>query len=187
MPRRTTELSDWFEHSVDTATRTLYLGGPIDTATAEFAIKGLHFLDRAEGPIFIKLASWGGEWAEGMGIYDAIRTCRNEVTATVYGMAGSMGGIILQAADTRRMTPSSVFMLHYGTEELPEDHAMNITAQAKWNAHLCIVMEDLFLLRMNEKAKITRTQFRKRFAFDTYLTPEETVAMGLADEVWGLS
>jgi ATP-dependent protease ClpP protease subunit len=184
MPARKVDFNDWFNHGIDAASRTIYLGGGIDGDTAEKAIKGLHILDRTDGDIHVKLSSWGGEWAEGMGIFDAIRTCNNQVVATVYGMAGSMGGVILQAADVRRMTPNSVLMVHYGTESL-DDHALNITRQAKWNDKLCRDMEALFLKRINEKTSMTLAAFRKRFAFDVFLTPHQAVDLGLADVVWG--
>lgn len=182
MPRKT-ELSDWFEYGIDLGSRTLWLGGDIDGDSAALTLKGLHILDRTEGGISIKLSSWGGEWSEGMAIFDAIRTCRNEITVTVFGMAGSMGGIILQAADIRRMTPNSVLMIHYGDESL-SDHALNITRQAAWNEKLCREMEELFLSRIREKTPMTLGAFRKKFSFDVFLTPSEALDLGLADEIW---
>lgn len=181
---RKKELSDWYEYGVESASRTLYIGGGIDAESSALAVKGLHILDRTPGDIFIKLTSWGGEWAEGLAIFDAIRTCGNQVTCTVYGVAGSMAGVILQAADIRRMTPLSTLMVHYGEETL-SDHALNITRQAAWNEKQCRLMEDIFLRRIREKRPMTLGAFRRRFSFDVYLTASESVALGLADEVWG--
>lgn len=181
---RRSELSDWFEHGIDAASRTLYLGGGIDADSSERTVKGLHLLDRTSGDIFLKLTSWGGEWAEGLAIFDAIKTCQNQVTITTYGIAGSMAGVIFQAADIRRMTPNASLMVHYGTESL-DDHALNITRQAAWNEKQCRLMEDIFLSRIQEKAPMSRTQFRRRFSFDVFLTAEEALSLGLADEIWG--
>ena len=43
--------------------------------------------------------SVGGNWNDGMAIFDAIELCQSYVTIIVYGQAESMSSIILQAAD----------------------------------------------------------------------------------------
>ena len=86
---------------------------------AERAIKALHILDSTaptgDKPITVIMNNPGGDEYHGMAIYDAIKSCKNHVTIVVFGMAMSMGSIILQAADKRVMSANSRVMIHYGT------------------------------------------------------------------------
>jgi ATP-dependent Clp protease protease subunit len=66
-------------------------------------------------PIIVHMHSIGGNWNDGMAIYDSISLCKSYVTIVVYGQAESMSSIILQAADNRVMTPNSYFMCHFGS------------------------------------------------------------------------
>ena len=65
-------------------------------------IKNLRSLDQENNSdVLIHMQSVGGEWADGMAIFDAITMCRSKVNIIVYGQAESMSSIILQAADRR--------------------------------------------------------------------------------------
>ena len=90
-----------------------------DANMAERVIKGLHMLDTSaptgDKPITIIMNNLGGDWYHGMGIYDAIKACKNHITIKVFGYVMSMGSIIIQAADKRIMSPNSRMMIHYGT------------------------------------------------------------------------
>jgi ATP-dependent Clp protease protease subunit len=78
--------------------------------------KNIRMLDTmSNAPILIHMHSIGGNWNDGMAIYDAISLCKSYVTIIVYGQAESMSSIILQAADKRVMTPNSYFMCHFGS------------------------------------------------------------------------
>src|SRR5262249_12096717 len=109
-------------------TRTIYVGemgedGEIDQSVARNTIKGLHILQTIspDKEINVILNSFGGCWFSGMGIYDAIKACTCHVTATVFGSAMSMGSVILQAADTRRIHPNGTLMTHDGYETRVDD------------------------------------------------------------------
>lgn len=79
-------------------------------------IKNLHVLDRQNSsPILVHLHSTGGNWCDGMAIFNAIRFCRSPVTMIAYAQASSMSGIILQAADYRCLMPDCEFMMHYSS------------------------------------------------------------------------
>ena len=73
-------------------------------------IKNIRALEiKSDKPIIIHMQSVGGEWSDGMAIYDAISMCRCHVTMIAYGQAESMSSIIFQAADTRLITPNTYF------------------------------------------------------------------------------
>ena len=58
-------------------------------------LKNMRALDiKSDKPITIHMQSVGGEWSDGMAIYDAISMSRSFVTIIAYGQAESMSSII---------------------------------------------------------------------------------------------
>jgi len=172
--------------------RTLYMGSTssdengesgTDNFMAERIIKGLTILDQTDGEITIIMNNPGGDEHDGLGIYDAIKACKNHITIVVYGKAMSMGGIILQAADKRIMSENSRFMMHYGS------FAYNGNAQDayKWvedNKKIDNWMEDLFLEKMRAKRPhITKQDIKEMLKTDFIVDAKTAVDLGLADEV----
>lgn len=188
------DVEKFFDYGLDIPTRTIYMGGMnshhhegIDHVIAEHLIKSLHLLDKydatGEKPITIIMNSDGGEWTDGMAIYDAIKECNNHITIKVYGSAMSMGSIILQAADTRIMSPNSTFMIHYGHSVL-EDHVKNNLRWSEEEKRTMKIMEDIYLTKIREKhPNFRRDRVKKMLDFDTILTAQQAVDLGLADEV----
>lgn len=175
----------WLQHGVDLGSRTLLVfASEIDASVAERTVKALHMLDATEGTITLKIANCGGEWDYGLAIYDAVNNCRNEVAAIAYGIVASMGAVVFQAADVRVMMPNATMMVHYGTDSISE-HALNVQRYAGYSKTLRVGFEDIMLAKIQAKRKMTRTQFRDRFAFDVWLTAQDAVEIGLADYVWG--
>jgi ATP-dependent Clp endopeptidase proteolytic subunit ClpP len=231
-----TNLESWFEHSVDEASRTIYLGSTgsndgegesgVDHLMAERLIKGLSFLEkRSTKPIHILMNNPGGDWYHGMAIYDAIHLSSCHCTIAVYGYAMSMGSVILQAADSRVMMPNSRLMIHYGTDGA-YGHSKTFEKLAQEARRINTEMENIYLdaiMEKDEKMEFgyleetfsaifsnqgesispklkkvrlsqdpekrrdgVRNLLRELLNFDTFLTAEETVALGLADSVQGL-
>lgn len=159
----------------------------VNSLMAERVIKGLHVLDTSapslDKPITIQMNNPGGEVVHGMAIYDAIRLCQNHVTVIVYGRAMSMGSIILQAADERIMTENSKFMIHYGYFGL-SDHQKTVYQWVDESRKYDSWMEGMYLERIKEKHPLfTHGELEKMLNFDTILTAQETVELGLADRV----
>lgn len=157
----------------------------VDAVMAERAIKALTLLDQSDGDITIILNNPGGDWFHGMAIYDAIRQCKNHVIVKVYGMAMSMGGVILQAADERIMMPNAKFMMHYGSMGMQETHAKIFKKWADESERINDDMEQIFLEKMREKdPDFKLKKLKEMLDYDTILTAEETVKLGLADKVY---
>ena len=118
-------ISDVHGYGLDVKNREIYLHGYIANTDEDPGVeyrmatsfyKNIRMLDAlSRDPIIIHMHSIGGNWSDGMAIYDAITLSRSYVTIVAYGQAESMSSIILQAADKRVMTPNSYFMLHYGS------------------------------------------------------------------------
>jgi ATP-dependent protease ClpP protease subunit len=89
-----------------------------------------------------------------------------------------MGAIILQAADHRQAYPNAEIMLHDG-ETGYSGHARDLERYAKENARNRERMYRLLAKRSGQPA----AHFRRKLAFDWFLTPKEALKEGLLDEV----
>ena len=180
----TETLLTFYEKGIHIPSRTLSLIGEINRESAENVIKGLHILSNINSdPITIILNSEGGEVNQGLAIMDMVRRQLAHITMDVYGEACSMAAIILQSADTRRMAPTSRLMVHVGSESY-DDHASIVKRWAKYNAKEDRICADKLLERIREKhPDFSRSRLSKMLEIYTILTAEETVDIGLADEV----
>lgn len=159
-------------------------------------LKNIRALDTLNNnPILIHMHSIGGEWADGMVIYDAIINCHSYVTILAYGQVESMSSIIFQAADLRLMMPNSYFMSHFGSSNAAADY-LNVQNWVKYEKYLCDTMMKIYAEKCI-KGKYFKDKFKesnsidkvKKFLFnklkdgDWYLNAEDTVFYGFADGV----
>jgi len=125
-------LKDLHDYGANIASREIFLHNHFHTEDNENPgveyrmsntfIKNLRVLDfKSDLPIIIHMQSIGGNWDDGMAIFDAITMCRSYVTIVAYGQASSMSSIIFQAADWRLMTPNTNFLSHYGSTGIEGD------------------------------------------------------------------
>lgn len=158
-------------------------------------IRNLNLCMRAnkDTPIIIHMKTCGGSWEEGMAIYDAISSCPNPVTILNYTHARSMSSLIFQAASKRVMMPHSYFMFHDGTfgvegtvktVESAVEFNKRITSGQMLDVYTKMMREGGSMSHMTKNAikKWLRAQMDKKE--DVYLTPKETVTLGLADEIF---
>lgn len=191
------DIDTFHEHDVYLPTRTIYVGSKAfdmsmgesgtDGAMAEHLVKNLHLLDsQSDQPISIIMHNYGGDTYAARGIVDAIQACRSEVSITIFGVAMSSGSIILQAADRRIMAPLATQMIHYGTYTF-DDHALNAERAAAESKRLNEWLEQFYLERMREKnTKFSLNTIKRLLRFDTFLTAEQSVELGLCDSILGV-
>ncbi len=143
-------------------------------------------------PILIHMKTNGGDWNEGMAIYDAIRLAPNLVTILNYTHVRSMSSVIFQAADRRIMMPHATFMFHEGT----------MAVSGTWKSVVSAVdfargdnaeMLDIYIRRMKERGKYARAskadiertmQDLMNTKEEVYLLAQTTVEWGLADGIF---
>ncbi len=115
------EKSPYGERSYDIYSRLLqdriiFLGGPIDDASANTIIAQMLFLDNQSSDKDIKLYvnSPGGSVTAGMAIYDTMQFVKSDVSTICIGMAASMGAVLLAsgAKGKRFALPNSEIMIH---------------------------------------------------------------------------
>ncbi len=168
----------------------------VEYCMASKFIKNLNILMRkSPDPILVHMKTCGGDWDEGMAIYDTIKACPNRVTILNYMHARSMSSIIFQAADKRVMMPNSSFMFHDGTMEYDGTVKQYLT-EAEQLIKSREVMLDIYIVSMQDKGKMSEhprakikrwlvDQMNKKE--DVFLSAEEAVDYGFADEIFGQS
>ncbi len=187
-------LQSFHETGMYLPTRTIFLGSEIvtvnegesgtDSLMAEKFIKNLHVLENLSAkPITIIQNNLGGDEYHGAAIIDAIKQSPCHITIVVRGHAMSMGSIILQCADHRVMGPNATQMCHYGTWGT-HDHSKNAQQHAKEGQRIDLWMEGVYMKRLLEKdPNFTLEDLRKMLYFDTYLTAQQSIDLGLCDEI----
>ena len=204
----------WHEYSVDpdglqmfVSTEELYNFGTADEWLSEVGVepimasrfvKNLHILMRngKDGnkykPLLIHMKTCGGDWNEGMAMYDAIKTCPNPIVILNYTHARSMSSIIFQAAAKRVMMPHSYFMFHEG-DAMVGGTNKQVREYVKFSEQDQEVMLDIYATAMKKQGKFskeTKTKIKLMLQElmnqkeDVYLTAKETVSWGLADEIF---
>jgi ATP-dependent Clp protease protease subunit len=178
------DISPFHDHGIYIPRRTVELFGEVDLDQFKKVFRNLHSLDKINKDINLVINCEGGCVTQGKAIYQAIKGCDSHVTGIVYGEAVSASTFILQACDTRIMTPTSYMMIHYGTEHLPEDHPSNLDSAYKAMIRDREWMEKIYVQRIREKhPKYTLQKIRSLLKFDTYMSAKEALELGLIDEI----
>jgi len=150
-------------------------GGP-DSISAKDVIDQIKGSHAQHINVFIE--SYGGEVAEGLAIYNALKRSNATVTTYCDGFACSIASVIFMAGKIRKMHKSSLLMIHNAWTVAIGD-ANELEKQA----------EDL--RKINETVKqsylgavtITEDELDKLLDAETWITPDKAVEMGFATEV----
>lgn len=143
-------------------------------------------------PILIHMKTCGGDWSEGMAIYDAINMCPNPVTILNYTHARSMSSLIFLAANKRVMMPHSTYMFHRGTMGATGTVTQYLTeAEELKKAHEQMMgiyinsLKQRGSLKRKSKAKI-REWMEKLMdkKEEVYIGAKEAVSLGFAHEIF---
>ena len=147
-----------------------------------------------EDPILIHLKSCGGDWGEGLAIYQAILSCPNQVTILNYASARSMSSIIFLAADRRAMMPLSTFMIHTGNGVLTGT-GTQIHTEFEEYRKADEIMLGIYVNALKESetfAGWTATKIhnwvvkKMKEKEEVYFTAEEAVEYNFADTIFGV-
>lgn len=188
------EIDNFHHYKILIAKRTIYLGSEsydaegedsgTDTFMVERFIKNMTILESiSDKPITIILNSIGGDVNSGLAIYDRIKLSPCFVTIDVFGQASSMGSIILQSGDKRRMAENSRQVIHYGSFSVGGEaksayrYVDEVKRVDKW-------MEKLYMEKIKKKDPLYKIgRLKYLLSTDTYLTAQKSVDLGLADEI----
>jgi ATP-dependent protease ClpP protease subunit len=165
----------------------------VEYSMANRFIKNLNILTRiSHKPILVHMKTIGGDWTEGMAIYDAIMMCPNYVTILNYASARSMSSLIFLAADKSVMLPHSTYMFHNGTFGVSGTVKQTMTEFEELEKSSEIML-DIYVERLKSKGRMKDwskgriknwliKQMNKKE--DVWLDAKEAVDIGFADEIF---
>lgn len=173
----------WFNDGVDETT--------VAECAAQLAV--WHRLD-ATCDMTVKINSPGGTVFDGMHLFDdvsayslrewdtrAIAHGTHHTTVIGRGMAASMGGILLQAFDTRIVGPECWILIHE-ISTLSAGKLSEIREDSKFWDRVADRVADIFVRRAN--GKITKASFKRKWdGKEWWLSSEEALGYGFVDEI----
>jgi len=149
---------------------------------------------RSEQPILIHMHTVGGNWEDGLAIYDIINSCTStHITIIAYAHARSMSSIIFQAADTRIFMPNSIWLMHMGDMGF-DGQAQSFEAEAEWAKKDHDRMLDIYTesaygsIAYEGKSKKQIKNFIDkglRIKQEWYMSARDAIEHGYADAVFG--
>lgn len=174
--------------------RIVMLNGPVEDHMANTIVAQLLFLE-SENPdqdISLFINSPGGAVTAGLSIYDTMQFIKPDVATYVMGQAASMGSFLAQAGapGKRFVLPESRTMIHRvssGTRGTSgsvhvqnlefEDAKRHLDESNRINERLTQLY-----VKHNTAGK-TYDELFETMKFDTFLSAEEAVAYGFADQI----
>lgn len=129
--------------------------------------------------INVHINSYGGEVAEGLAIYNALRRHSAKIRTTCDGFACSIASVVFMAGDERAMSDASLLMIHnawtsaYGANaadlrKLADD--MDTITQASKNAYM-------------SRVSIDEGKLSELMDAESWILPADAVEMGFATEI----
>lgn len=162
--------------------RIVFLGSQVDDVSADFIISQILLLDLEDSTKDIKLFinSPGGSVTAGMGIYDAMKLCKADVSTVCFGLAASMGAFLLAAGTKgkRFCMPNAKVMIHQPLGG-GGGSAIEMALQARELMYHKIKLTKI-MSRLTHKSE---EQVMKDTDRDYFLNPWEAVEYGLVDAV----
>lgn len=170
--------------NAETKTADIYIYGDItswpwfeDEVSSYTLAKELEGLEDVEN-INIYINSYGGEVAEGLAIYNALKRHKARVTTVVDGFACSIASVIFAAGDERIMSNTSLLMIHNAwsytwgdANELRKDaDDLEKITQASINAYMNIV-------------NVEEKEIKEMMDQETWLNGPECLEMGFASKL----
>ncbi len=128
--------------------------------------------------IEVHVNSYGGEVAEGVAIYNALRSSGREVTTVCDGFACSIASVVFMAGTRRVMRPASLLMLHD-----PWNRVQGNATQLRKAADDLEVVAELSKTAYLTGTKMDADELDAVMAAETWVSPEQAMEWGLATEV----
>ena len=173
-------------HAGGGQTANVFISGPIydgesygtELAGAGDLVNQISGLESHVDNIDVTIQSPGGSISAGLAIYNALINSGKFVTTHVAGMAASMGSVIMQAGDVRKMPRNSFQMVHRaqgGASGTADDVAAAANVIQQHEDELV----DIYARRTGK----TSAEVREMISTDNYMNANSCVENGLADQV----
>ena len=164
--------------------RIVFLGGPIDDATANLIIAQMLFLSNEsnKNDIHFYINSPGGSITAGLAVYDTMQFLRCDVATYCIGQAASMAALLLAGgkADKRFLLANNRVLLHQPliTGELIGP-ATDLDIEAKEILRLRARLYDI----LSKHTGQTVEKVEKDCDRDLWMNAAEAIEYGLADRI----
>ncbi len=162
--------------------RVIMLGSAVDDRVANSIVAQLLFLEKEDPKkdITLYIQSPGGHVTAGLAIYDTMQLIKPDVVTVCYGLAASMGAVLLcgGAKGKRFALPNAEVMIHQplgGTEGQASDiqiHAEHIMKTKR-------VLNEIIAKHTGQSMKIVEKDTDR----DNFFSAKDAVTYGLVDAV----
>jgi ATP-dependent Clp protease protease subunit len=162
--------------------RVIFLGSEIDDQVANLIVAQIIHLE-SEDPdkdISLYLNSPGGQVYAGLAIYDAMQFVKPDVATICYGVAMSMGALLLAggAKGKRMALPNSRILIHQPLGGF-QGQASDIAIHARETLDIRDRIDAIYAKHTGK----TKKQLREDQERDRFFKADEAVSYGLADRV----
>ena len=130
--------------------------------------------------IVVHINSYGGEVAEGVAIYNALRSFDGNVTTVCEGFACSVASVVFMAGADRVMRDSSLLMLHNAC--MPAHGDANAHRKAADDLDTITELSKTAYLN-HAKGDLDREKLNEIMDAETWVTPDQALEWGLATEI----
>lgn len=128
--------------------------------------------------INVYINSYGGEVAEGLAIYNALKRHPAKIKTICDGMACSIASVIFMAGDERIMNKASLLMIH-NAWSFAEGNADELRKQADDLEKINSASVAAYMTHVN----LSKPKLKALMDAETWLTPKEAVRYGFATSV----
>jgi ATP-dependent Clp protease protease subunit len=162
--------------------RVVFLGGAVDEDTANLIVAQLVHLesDDPDKDIHLYINSPGGSIYAGLAIYDTMQFIRPDVQTICYGIAMSMGSLLLVGgAEGKRMAlPNSRILIHQPSGGF-QGQASDIEIHARETLALREQIDEIYARHTGQSQERVRDDMER----DRFFTAEQAREYGLVDRV----
>jgi ATP-dependent Clp protease protease subunit len=163
--------------------RIIFLGTPVSSEIANLIVAQIIHLasDDPDKDISLYINSPGGDVYAGLAIYDAMQYVRPDVQTICFGMAMSMGAVLLAggAKGKRLALPNAKVMIHQGHTSGFEGQATDIEIRAREILALQRRMEEIMAADTRKSVEQIHSDTQR----DYFMTADEARDYGLVDTV----
>ena len=129
--------------------------------------------------INVHINSYGGEVAEGLAIYSALRRHKARVRTTCDGFACSIASVIFMAGDERLMSDASLLMIHNAWTSAWGVNAADLRKLADDMDTITSASKSAYMARVS----ITEDELTELMDAETWISPADAVEMGFATAI----
>jgi ATP-dependent Clp protease, protease subunit len=162
--------------------RVVFLGGQVAEETANLIVAQLVHLesDDPDKDIHLYINSPGGSIYAGLAIYDTMQFIKPDVQTICYGIAMSMGSLLLAGGATgkRMALPNSRILIHQPSGGF-EGQSTDVEIQAKEILELRARVDQIYAKHTGQSIERVHADMER----DRFFNGEEALAYGLVDRV----